>query len=113
MLAILLVCLVPSSQLKTLSPGYRTELETRIEQLQTAIQEQQVPSGGSYFVKASVEDVDFAGHLFRYQFFSKDVSTTTDPIDSAEIGEVASFYTAYINWGTDDFKIYTGAAEGE
>jgi len=112
-LAILLVCLVPSSQLKTLSPGYRTELETQIEQLQAAIQEQQVPSGGSYFVKALVEDVDFAGHLFRYQLFSDDVTTTTDPVDSAEIGEIASFYTAYINWGTDDFAIYTGTTEGE
>jgi hypothetical protein len=41
------------------------------------------------------------------------VTTTTDPVDSAEIGEIASFYTAYINWGTDEFKIYTATAEGE
>jgi hypothetical protein len=104
-LALMLICLLPNTKLGQIMPSYRTELETKIETLHHTIEEANVPLGGSYYVKASSSDVDFASHLFRYQLYSSDVTMTTIAVDSAEIGEVVSFYTAYINW--DTMRVYT------
>ena len=104
-LALMLLCLLPNTRLPQLMPSYRTELETRIEQLQQVIREEALPQGGSYLIKAAEDETDLASYLFRYQLFSGDVSVTTIAVDSAEISEVVSFYTAYINW--DTMRVYT------
>lgn len=97
-LALVCTCLLPHNKIERLTPSYHTELETRIEQLKLALAETPLPSNGSYFIKSPEGEGDFPYYLFRYQLDSNDVTTTSDPIDSSEIGEIVSVYDGYINW---------------
>ncbi len=104
-LAFLLICLFPRTEIATLAPTYRTDLETRVEQLSLALEETPVPNGGSYLVTAPESEGELSYFMFRYKFNSSDITVSSDAIDSDEVGEALYDYTAYINW--TKLAIYT------
>ena len=113
LLALLLVCLIPGTQIQTLAPAFRTELETQVEHIHAVLDEEKIGSGGSYYLKTYPDDQDLGAHMFSYLLFSGNLESTSEPVDSSEIPEIVSFYDAYLYWNKEDFKVYTAESFSE
>ncbi len=113
MLVLLLVCLIPGTQIQTLSPSYHTELETQVEQIHTVLDEKGFASGGKYYLKTDDDKLDLAGFMFSYLLFTDKLEATSDSVDSDEIPEIVSEYDAYLSWNANEFKVYTADSFAE